>query len=120
MTSSRSSSSWQTTTFDGGPAKEKRQIALASGDYPDLFLLIPWVDAFTQADVLKLGKQGVAVPLEHLIKDNAPNIQKALDSNTDAQGDVDRARRSHLRVAAMVGLLPLHVIRTSCGSTAPG
>jgi putative aldouronate transport system substrate-binding protein len=72
---------WQTTTFDAGPAKEKRQIALASGDYPDLFMLIPWVDGFSQAEVLKLGKQGVAVPLEQLIKDNAPNIQKALDSN---------------------------------------
>ena len=72
---------WQTTTYDGGPAKEKRQIALASGDYPDLFFLIPWVDAFTQAEVLKLGSQGVAVPLEDLIKDNAPNIQKVLDSN---------------------------------------
>ncbi|MCT9930721.1 extracellular solute-binding protein [Planotetraspora sp. A-T 1434] len=73
---------WQTTTYDAGPAKEKRQIALASGDYPDLFLLIPWVDGFSQAEVLKLGKQGVAVPLENLIKENAPNIQKALDSNT--------------------------------------
>ncbi|WP_350277596.1 extracellular solute-binding protein [Kribbella sp. HUAS MG21] len=72
---------WQTTTFDAGPAKEKRQIALASGDYPDLFLLIPWVDGFTQAEVLKLGQQGVAQPLEELIKENAPNIQKALGSN---------------------------------------
>ncbi|TCC32455.1 extracellular solute-binding protein [Kribbella sindirgiensis] len=72
---------WQTTTFDAGAAKEKRQIALASGDYPDLFLLIPWVDGFSQAEVLKLGQQGVAQPLENLIKDNAPNIQKALDSN---------------------------------------
>jgi ABC-type glycerol-3-phosphate transport system substrate-binding protein len=72
---------WQTTTQDGAAAKEKRQIALASGDYPQLFFLIPWVDAFTQAEVLKLGKQGVALPLENLIKDNAPNIQKALDSN---------------------------------------
>jgi putative aldouronate transport system substrate-binding protein len=72
---------WQTTTFDSGPAKEKRQIALASGDYPDMFFLIPWIDAFTQAEVLKLGTQGVAVPLEQLIKDNAPNIQKALDTN---------------------------------------
>jgi ABC-type glycerol-3-phosphate transport system substrate-binding protein len=72
---------WQTTTYDAGPSKEKRQIALASGDYPDLFMLIPWVDGFSQAEVLKLGKQGVAVPLEQLIKDNAPNIQKALDSN---------------------------------------
>ena len=34
--------------YDGGPAKEKRQIALASGDYPDLFLLVPWVDQFTR------------------------------------------------------------------------
>jgi putative aldouronate transport system substrate-binding protein len=72
---------WQTTTFDAGPAKEKRQIALASGDYPDLFFLIPWVDGFTQAEVLKLGTQGVALPIENLIKENAPNIQKALDNN---------------------------------------
>jgi putative aldouronate transport system substrate-binding protein len=72
---------FQTTTFDAGPAKEKRQVALASGDYPDLFFLIPWVDGFTKAEVMKLGSQGVAVPLESLIKDNAPNIQKALDSN---------------------------------------
>jgi ABC-type glycerol-3-phosphate transport system substrate-binding protein len=72
---------WQTTTYDAGPAKEKRQIALASGDYPDLFMLIPWVDGISQADVLKLGTQGVALPIENLIKDNAPNIQKALDSN---------------------------------------
>jgi ABC-type glycerol-3-phosphate transport system substrate-binding protein len=72
---------FQTTTFDAGAAKEKRQVALASGDYPDLFFLIPWVDGFTKAEVLKLGKQGVAVPLENLIKENAPNIQKALDSN---------------------------------------
>ncbi|MFC4535138.1 hypothetical protein [Sphaerisporangium dianthi] len=72
---------FQTTTFDAGPAKEKRQVALASGDYPDLFFLIPWVDGFTQPEVMKLGKQGIAVPLEKLIKENAPNIQKALDSN---------------------------------------
>ena len=72
---------FQTTTMDGGPAKETRQISLASNDYPDLYFLIPWVDAFTKAEVQRLGKQGVAVPLENLIKDNAPNIQKALDTN---------------------------------------
>ncbi|MFF5289586.1 extracellular solute-binding protein [Paractinoplanes globisporus] len=73
---------FQTTTFDGAAAKEKRQIAISSGDYPDLFLLIPWVDAFTKTDVQKLGQQGVAVPLEDLIKQYAPNIQKTLDSNS--------------------------------------
>jgi putative aldouronate transport system substrate-binding protein len=74
---------WQTTTLDGGPAKEKRQISLASGDYPDLYLLIPWVDQFTQADLLKYSKQGVVVPLNDLIKQYGPNIQAALDKNPD-------------------------------------
>jgi len=72
---------WQTTTMDGAAAKEKRQIAISSGDYPDMFMLIPYVDAFTKTDVQKLGQQGVAVPLEGLIKQYAPNIQKTLDSN---------------------------------------
>lgn len=42
---------WQTTTFDATSAKEQRQISLASGDYPDLYLLIPWVDQFSQAEI---------------------------------------------------------------------
>lgn len=75
--------SWQTTTQDSSVAPEKRQILMASGDYPDVFLLIPWVDQFNQVDVEKLAKQGVAVPLNDLIKQYAPDIQKALDSNPD-------------------------------------
>ena len=70
---------WQTTTMDAGPAKEKRQISLASKDYPDLYLLIPWVDQFTQADLLKMSKQGVVIPLNDLIDQYAPNIKKALE-----------------------------------------
>ncbi|GAB3839068.1 ABC transporter substrate-binding protein [Kribbella italica] len=72
---------WQTTTYDAGPAREKRQISLASGDYPDLYLLVPWVDQFSQADLLKLSKQGVVLPLNQLIDQYAPNIKKALDTN---------------------------------------
>ncbi|GAA1599732.1 ABC transporter substrate-binding protein [Kribbella karoonensis] len=74
---------WQTTTFDGGPAKEKRQISLASGDYPDLYLLIPWVDQFSQTDLQKLSTQGVVVPLNQLIDQYAPNIKKALDATPE-------------------------------------
>jgi len=70
---------WQTTTMDGNSAKEQRQISLASGDYPDLFMLIPWVDQFTQLDLLKYGQQGVLIPLNDLIKEYGPNIQAALD-----------------------------------------
>ncbi len=74
---------FQTTTLDGGPAKEKRQIAIASGDYPDLFLLVPWVDQFTAPELLKLGQQGLAIPLNDLINEHAPNIKKALEENPD-------------------------------------
>lgn len=74
---------WQTTTFDAGPAKEKRQVSLASGDYPDLYLLIPWVDQFTPSELLKLGNQGVVVPLNQLIDQYGPNIKKALDAEPE-------------------------------------
>jgi putative aldouronate transport system substrate-binding protein len=74
---------FQTTTLDGGPAAEKRQIAIASGDYPDLFLLVPWVDQFKAPELLKLGQQGVALPLNDLINEHGPNIKKALNSNPD-------------------------------------
>src|SRR5699024_11192332 len=66
---------WQTTTQDNTAAAEARSIAMASGDYPDLFLLIPWVDQFTQADLVKYGKQGAILPLNDLIEEHAPNIQ---------------------------------------------
>lgn len=71
---------WQTTTSDGNSAKEQRQISLASGDYPDLYMLIPWVDQFSQLDLLKYGKEGVILPLNDLIKEHGPNIQAALDN----------------------------------------
>lgn len=74
---------WQTTTFDAGPAREKRQVSLASGDYPDLYLLIPWVDQFTPSELLKLGNQGVVVPLNQLIDQYGPNIKKALDAEPE-------------------------------------
>jgi putative aldouronate transport system substrate-binding protein len=74
---------WETTTQDSSVAPEKRQIMMASGDYPDMFLLIPWVDQFNQVDVEKLAKQGVALPLNDLIKKYAPHIQKVIDTNAD-------------------------------------
>ncbi|KAF9117334.1 hypothetical protein BGX30_005577, partial [Mortierella sp. GBA39] len=67
--------------YDG--AAEKRQISLASGDYPDLYMLIPWVDKFSQSDLVKFGQQGVILPLNDLIDQYAPNIKKALDDHPD-------------------------------------
>ncbi|MER5182253.1 ABC transporter substrate-binding protein [Streptomyces sp. NPDC002896] len=71
---------WQTTTYDATSAKEKRQISLASGDLPDLYLLVPWVDQFSQTELLKLSRQGVIQPLDQLVKQYGPNIQKAFEA----------------------------------------
>ncbi|MGP3969200.1 ABC transporter substrate-binding protein [Streptomyces sp. 6N223] len=68
---------WQTTTLDATAAKEKRQISLASGDLPDVYLLIPWLDQFSQAELLRYGGQGIIQPLNQLIDQYAPNIQDA-------------------------------------------
>ncbi|GAA0304154.1 putative aldouronate transport system substrate-binding protein [Gracilibacillus halotolerans] len=72
---------WQTTTWDNTAAAEARSIAMASGDYPDMFLLIPWVDQFSQAELINYGKQGALIPLNDLIKEHAPNIQEVLDNH---------------------------------------
>ncbi|KAB8130769.1 extracellular solute-binding protein [Gracilibacillus oryzae] len=70
---------FETTSWDGAAAKERRQISLASGDYPDVFFLIEWVDQFTASDLLKYGKQGVLIPLNDLIEEHAPNLQKVFE-----------------------------------------
>jgi len=74
---------WTTTTYDNTDASEKRNLALASGDYPDLFMLIPWVDQFSQVDLLKYGSQGVILPLNDLIDQYAPNVKAALEKFPD-------------------------------------
>lgn len=74
---------WTVTTYDGASAAEQRNLALASGDYPDVFMLIPWVDQFSQIDLLKYGAQGVVLPLNDLIAEHAPNIQSALATYPD-------------------------------------
>ncbi|WP_407669841.1 type 2 periplasmic-binding domain-containing protein [Paenibacillus albus] len=72
---------WELNPSDG--AKEKRQISLASGDYPDAYMLPAYIDQFSQADVLKYGKQGVLMPLNDLIDQYAPNIKAALESDPE-------------------------------------
>lgn len=74
---------FETTTWDSAAAKEKRQISLASGDLPDVYMLIPWVDAFSPAELIRMGKQGVLVPLNDLIDKYAPNVKKTLESTPD-------------------------------------
>ncbi|MFC5402033.1 extracellular solute-binding protein [Cohnella soli] len=67
---------WRTVPFEG--AKEKRQISLSSGNYPDAYILTAYIDQFSQADLLRYGKQGVFYPLNDLIDQYAPHIKEAL------------------------------------------
>ncbi|WP_205328239.1 hypothetical protein [Glycomyces sp. YM15] len=70
---------FETTTWDGAAAGEKRQISLASGDYPDAYMLIPWVDQFSSDELVKLGGQGVLVQLDDLIGEDTPNLTAAFE-----------------------------------------
>jgi ABC-type glycerol-3-phosphate transport system substrate-binding protein len=82
---------WTVTTYDGTSAAEERNLALASGDYPDVFMLIPWVDQFTQIDLLRYGQQGVILPLNDLIEQYAPNIKIGSGNVPRFPCDVDSA-----------------------------
>lgn len=68
---------WKTVPYEG--ARERRQISLASGNYPDAYLLTAYIDQFSQADLLRYGKQGVFYPLNDLIDRYAPHIKQALE-----------------------------------------
>lgn len=58
---------------------EKKNIILASGDYPDVF----YGSRFTSSDLQKYGQQGVFVKLNDLIENHAPNIKRILDQNPE-------------------------------------
>jgi len=73
---------FQTAPFDG--AKEKQNLLLASGDYPTAFI----GGAFSKVDQLKYGEMGVFLPLNDLIAEHAPNIQKVFEENPEFESGV--------------------------------
>jgi putative aldouronate transport system substrate-binding protein len=74
---------FETTTYDAAAAAEKRQVSLASGEYPDAYFLVSWVNQFTNEELVKLGGQGVLVPLDDLIGEDTPNIAAAFEAEPD-------------------------------------
>lgn len=54
---------------------EKKNLSLASGDYPDVFFKA----AFSTSELTKYGNQGILIPLQDLIREYAPNLTKLLD-----------------------------------------
>jgi len=54
---------------------EKRNLTLASGDYPDAF----YSARIPAADIANYGKQGVFIPLNDMIDEYAPNLKKLFE-----------------------------------------
>lgn len=76
---------FQTTSYESSSAAEARQIALASGDLPDAFMLINWVDQFSQTELLRYGEQGLILPLNDLITSYGPDIEAAFDETPESE-----------------------------------
>ncbi len=55
--------------------KEKKNLSLASGEYPDVFFKA----GFSATELSKYGNQGILIPLQDLIREYAPNLTKLLD-----------------------------------------
>ena len=66
--------------FSSNDAPTQKQLVLASGNYPEIFLMRD-NGAFTYAEMYKYGMQdGFFVPIQDLIAENAPKIQAILDA----------------------------------------
>ncbi|WP_152657899.1 extracellular solute-binding protein [Oceanobacillus sp. CFH 90083] len=68
---------WNMVPADG--LEERRNLALASGDLPDVF----YAANLPVSDVQRYGSQGTFIPLNDLIEEYAPNVKKVLDENPD-------------------------------------
>lgn len=55
---------------------EKKNLIL-SGDLPDAFYQTGW----SNDEIVKYGKQGLFIPLEDLIAEHAPNLQKIFEEH---------------------------------------
>ena len=60
--------------------QEKKNIVLASGDYPDIFM-----DGITKADEQTFGPQGIFVNLAPLIEEYAPNTKELFERYPDVR-----------------------------------
>lgn len=73
---------WNNIPEDG--YEEKKNLMLASGDLPDAF----YGANLTDLDIVKYGKNGTLIPLEDLIEEHAPNIQKLFERRPEIKSMV--------------------------------
>lgn len=63
---------------------ERRNLALASGDMPDMFFRA----SIPEKDVLKYGEQGVFIKMNDLIDQYGPNFKKVMETMTDVKKSI--------------------------------
>lgn len=68
---------WEMMPKEG--LEEKRNLALASGSYPDVF----YTGSMPNNDLIKYGEQGVFLTLNDLIEEHMPNLTKILEEYPD-------------------------------------
>lgn len=69
--------------FASSEAPTQKQLILASGKYPEIFLMRD-AGAFTYAEIYQYGvKDGYFIPIQDLIKENAPRIQAIFDAQPE-------------------------------------
>lgn len=59
--------------------EEQRNLSMVSKNLPDVFYLA----AFPNTDILRYGEQGVFVPLNDLLDEYAPNLNKLMEENPE-------------------------------------
>ncbi|NLG24307.1 MAG: extracellular solute-binding protein, partial [Clostridiales bacterium] len=68
-------------TSSSADALNKRNLLLASGDYPDVFLT-DWTAIFSQADVLQFGvKEGILTPITPFLDEYGDEINQLFEYN---------------------------------------
>ena len=82
------------TEFPSGESKEKMNLLLSSGDYPELVLK-------TGVDIAKFGADGIFIPLEDLIRENMPNLCAVIDE-LDAWSELE-AGDGHIYSIPFIG-----------------
>ncbi|MDF2924906.1 MAG: transporter substrate-binding protein [Paenibacillaceae bacterium] len=73
--------------FDTPPAQgyqERKNLAFASGEYPDVF----FAGGLSVADETNYGQQGILIPLEGLIEKYAPNIKAMFEKYPEIKKSV--------------------------------
>ncbi|GIN07026.1 sugar ABC transporter substrate-binding protein [Shouchella clausii] len=68
---------WNNIPGDG--YAERKNLMLASNDLPDAF----YNAGFSDYDLVRYGRDGAIIPLEGLIEEYAPNLQKILDERPE-------------------------------------